>query len=110
MTKSSKNVQRKAQREAKTVQQHKRALGLASLAEREANSLVVGIDSMKVLEQDLKIARDFKPMSQAERDKLLAQVKPVAGDGRHERFKSTQFFDGPYHRKQHGLTEKDVTG
>jgi len=73
-------------------------------------SLVVGIDSMKVLEQNLRIARDFKPMSQTERDKLLAQVKPVAGDGRHERFKSTQFFDGPYHRQQHSLTEKDVTG
>ena len=41
---------------------------------------------------------------------LLAKVKPVAGDGRHERFKSTQFFDGPYHRKQHDLTEKDVQG
>ena len=39
---------------------------------------------MKVLEQNLKIARNFKPMSESERDKLLAQVKPVAGDGRHE--------------------------
>jgi uncharacterized protein len=47
-------------------------------------------------------------MTEAERDKLLAQVKSVAGDGRHERFKSTQFFDGPYHRQQHGLTDKDV--
>jgi predicted aldo/keto reductase-like oxidoreductase len=73
-------------------------------------SLVVGIDSRKVLEQNLKLARDFKPMSESERDKLLAQVKPVAGDGRHERFKSTQFFDGIYHRKQHNLTEKDVQG
>jgi predicted aldo/keto reductase-like oxidoreductase len=73
-------------------------------------TLVVGIDSMKVLEQDLKTARAFKPMSEAERDKLLAQVKAVAGDGRHERFKSTQLFDGPYHRQQHGLTEKEVSG
>ncbi len=73
-------------------------------------TLVVGIDSMKVLEQDLEMARRFKPMSEAERDKLLAQVKPVAGDGRHERFKSTQFFDGPYHRQQHGLSEKEVQG
>ena len=39
---------------------------------------------------------------------LLDRVKDVAGDGRHERFKSTQFFDGIYHRKQHDLTEKDV--
>jgi hypothetical protein len=34
----------------------------------------------------------------------------VAGDGRHERFKSTQIFDGPYHRQQHGLSEKQVQG
>jgi aryl-alcohol dehydrogenase-like predicted oxidoreductase len=68
-------------------------------------SLVVGIDSMEVLRQDLATARNFKPLSKAELQKLVARVKPVAGDGRHERFKSTQFFDGPYHQKQHGLTK-----
>jgi transposase len=41
---SSKNTERKAQREAKAVQQHKTALRLSALAEREANSLVIGID------------------------------------------------------------------
>src|SRR5262249_41160681 len=61
-------------------------------------SLVVGIDSMEVLKQDLAHARAFKPLSKAELDKLLAKVKEVASDGRHERFKSTQFFDGPYHQ------------
>jgi len=69
---------------------------------------VVGIDSMKVLEQDLKIARAFKPLDEEGIKKLAARVKDAAGDGRHERFKSTQMFDGDYHRKQHGLTEKDV--
>ena len=73
-------------------------------------SLVVGIDSRKVLEQDLKIARNFKPLTEDELRKLLAKVKEVAGDGRHERFKSTQMFDGPYHQAQHGLTKKDVEG
>jgi hypothetical protein len=37
-------------------------------------------------------------------------VKDVAGDGRHERFKSTQLLDGDYHKKQYDLTEKDVKG
>jgi predicted aldo/keto reductase-like oxidoreductase len=73
-------------------------------------SLVVGIDSMEVLKQDLATARSFKPLAGAELDRLLAKVKPVAGDGRHERFKSTQFFDGPYHQKQHGLTREQVEG
>jgi predicted aldo/keto reductase-like oxidoreductase len=67
------------------------------------SSLVVGIDSMKVLKQDLEIARNFKPLQGDELKKLLEKVKPAAGDGRHEQFKSTQFFDGPYHRKQHAL-------
>jgi len=73
-------------------------------------SLVVGIDSMKVLEQDLRIGRDFKPLTEEEMKKLMSKVKEVAGDGRHERFKSTQVFDGIYHQEQHGLTKKDVEG
>jgi uncharacterized protein len=73
-------------------------------------SLVTGIDSMKVLEQNLGIARGFKKMSQEEQKALRDKVKEVAGDGRHERFKSTQFFDGPHHQKQHGLTKADVEG
>jgi predicted aldo/keto reductase-like oxidoreductase len=73
-------------------------------------SLVVGIDSMKVLEQDLAIARGFQPMTEAELARVTEKVKPVAGDGRHERFKSTQFFDSPYHQEQHGLTAKQIQG
>jgi predicted aldo/keto reductase-like oxidoreductase len=73
-------------------------------------SLVVGIDSMDVLRQDLANARNFQPMSRQEQEALLARVKPHAGDGRHERFKSTQFFDGPYHQKQHGLTKEQIEG
>jgi predicted aldo/keto reductase-like oxidoreductase len=73
-------------------------------------SLVVGIDSMEVLKQDLAIARNFKPLSEKELNKLREKVKEVAGDGRHERFKSTQLFDGPYHQLQHGLTKQEVEG
>ena len=39
----------------------------------------------------------------AELNDLFNRVKPQAGDGRHERFKSTIDFDGPYHREQHGF-------
>jgi uncharacterized protein len=66
-------------------------------------SLVVGVDSMKVLMQDVKIARGFTPMPKAEADALLARIQPVASDGRFEWSKSTQAYDGPYHRKQHGF-------
>jgi uncharacterized protein len=70
---------------------------------QEIATLVVGVDSMKVLMQDVQIARGFTPMPKAEVDALLARVKPLAGDGRLEPSKSTQFYDGPYHRRQHGF-------
>jgi aryl-alcohol dehydrogenase-like predicted oxidoreductase len=67
------------------------------------SSLVSGIDSMEVLKKNVATARDFRPVVGEELQQLLAKVKPVAGDGRHERFKSTIDFDGPYHREQHGF-------
>ncbi len=67
------------------------------------SSLVVGIDSEKVLDQDLQFARTFVPMTPAEMKELEARVQPVAGDGRFEPYKSTQNYDGPYHREQHGF-------
>jgi predicted aldo/keto reductase-like oxidoreductase len=66
-------------------------------------SLVVGIDSMDTLKQDVAMARSFKKLTEEEKDRLRDRVKEVAGDGRNERFKSTQIYDGPYHQKQHGL-------
>lgn len=69
------------------------------------STVVVGIDSMDVLKKDLDIVRNFKPLAADERDALLAKVKTHAGDGRHERFKSTPDFDGPYHQRQHGFAE-----
>ncbi len=65
------------------------------------SSLVAGIISMEELKAEVAIARNFKPMSDAEKEELLAIAKPHAGDGRHELFKSTQNYDGPHHRAQH---------
>ncbi len=67
------------------------------------STLVVGIRSMEELMADIKIGRNFKPMSDETKAILLSSVADVAGDGRYERFKSTQQFDGPHHRKQHGF-------
>lgn len=71
-------------------------------------SLVTGIDSMAVLQQNLAIGQNFSPMSAEEQQALLERVREVAGDGRHELFKSTQLHDGPYHRAQHAMTEEQV--
>jgi hypothetical protein len=49
------------------------------------------------------IARGFVPMSASEQTALVGRAREAAGDGRHEPFKSTQGFDGPHHRRQHGF-------
>jgi uncharacterized protein len=66
-------------------------------------ALVSGIDSEKVLDQNLKIVRDFRPLSEEEKRKLEEKARPLAGDGRYELFKSSKTFDGPVHRRQHGF-------
>jgi aryl-alcohol dehydrogenase-like predicted oxidoreductase len=66
-------------------------------------SQVVGMTSLEQLQQNVALARDFKPMSDSEKTALVNRVRDVAGDGRYELFKSSQTFDGPHHRKQHGF-------
>lgn len=66
-------------------------------------TLVSGIDSEKVLDQNLKIVRDFRPFTPAEMEAIEKRTKGLAGDGRFELFKSSKQFDGPFHRKQHGF-------
>ena len=67
------------------------------------STLVSGIDSEKVLDQNLKIVREFKPLTPEERARIEQSTIKVAGDGRYELFKSSKMFDGPVHRKQHGF-------
>ena len=66
-------------------------------------SQVVGITSMEQLTQNIALARNFSPMSAAEQTALAERVRDVAADGRYELFKSSQVFDGPVHRRQHGF-------
>ena len=67
-------------------------------------SQVVGMTTLEQLKQNITMARAFKPQSEAEQSALAERVKPFATDGRFEQFKSTQVFDGPVHRRQHGFT------
>jgi predicted aldo/keto reductase-like oxidoreductase len=66
-------------------------------------SLVSGIDSDKVLAQNLNIVRNFQPMTATERAAVEEKVRPYAGDGRFELFKTSKVFDSQVHRKQHGF-------
>jgi aryl-alcohol dehydrogenase-like predicted oxidoreductase len=64
---------------------------------------VVGITNREELQRAVALARGFAPLTEAEQAALVARVRAVAADGRHELFKSTQSFDGPHHRRQHGF-------
>lgn len=65
------------------------------------STLVCGIDSRERLQQDLAVARDFKPMDAAEMKELLAQSEEAGKLGQVEKFKTTRQFDGEYHQRQH---------
>ena len=67
-------------------------------------SQVVGMTTFGQLKENIALARSFTPFSDAEQAALAERVKPFATDGRFEQFKSTQTFDGPVHRRQHGFT------
>jgi aryl-alcohol dehydrogenase-like predicted oxidoreductase len=66
-------------------------------------TVVSGIDSMKVLKQNVAIARGFKPMPARAMQALRRRVATHASDGRFELFKISAMFDGPEGRKVHGL-------
>ena len=86
----------------------------ASVAEalRYAMSLpvcttVCGIDSLKVLRQNLKIARGFTPMDAEERAAYEETLMDVALDGRFELYKTSAGHEGDVGRKQHGFPPQE---
>jgi aryl-alcohol dehydrogenase-like predicted oxidoreductase len=64
---------------------------------------VTGIDSMRVLKQNVRIASDFTPLSDAHMERLRRRVAGVAADGRFEHHKTTAEHDGDEGRRQHAF-------
>jgi hypothetical protein len=50
---------------------------------------ITGCDSMKILEQGLDVARNFKPLSRDEVAAILAKTEAAAGKGEFEVYKTT---------------------
>ena len=89
----------------------KKAVG-AEEALRYAMSLPVattisGIDSMRVLRQNLRVARGFRPMPARQMAALRRRCAPMAADGRFELYKTTGKHEGPVGRKEHGFPPPD---
>ena len=68
---------------------------------------VSGIDSMKVLRQNLKVAVGFKPMSERQMNVLRRRVQEQAADGRFELYKTSAKMEGPVGRRQHGFPDEE---
>ena len=64
---------------------------------------ITGIDSLEVLHQNLQIAQNFTPFSEAEMNALRERCKPDAADGRYELYKLSLRFDNPEARLAHGF-------
>lgn len=66
-------------------------------------TLVSGIDTPKILKQNVDIARRFRPMTDDQRARLRKRVAPLAADGRYELYKISALFEGDEGRRVHGL-------
>jgi len=66
-------------------------------------TIISGIDSMRVLRQNVRAASDFKPMSERQMEALRKRVRDEAADGRFELYKTTAAHDGTVGRRQHGF-------
>jgi predicted aldo/keto reductase-like oxidoreductase len=65
-------------------------------------SVLVGCDTSAILKRTLKSASGFKAFHAGEMDALRQRAKPTGGDGRHERYKTTQDYDGAAGKAAHG--------
>ncbi|MGQ0811669.1 MAG: aldo/keto reductase [Nitrospiraceae bacterium] len=67
-------------------------------------TVVSGIDSRQVLQQNLDVVRRFTPMTVAEMQALRTRVAHYAQEGKFELFKSSNRYDGRIGREQHGIS------
>jgi aryl-alcohol dehydrogenase-like predicted oxidoreductase len=71
------------------------------------STTISGMDSMAVLDQNLRVLTNFKPLDEKQMQELREHGKKF-NDGRYELFKSTTKYDGEIGRQQHDFpsTEK----
>jgi aryl-alcohol dehydrogenase-like predicted oxidoreductase len=62
---------------------------------------ISGVSELSILEQNLRVAQDFTPLSASEMKALRDRAKPYAGDGRFELYKTSIKFDNPEARLAH---------
>ena len=82
--------------------------GLRYAMSLDVATTVSGVDSMRVLRQNVRIARGFERMTNAEMQDLRSRCADVAADGRFELYKTTAKHEGPVGRRQHGFPSEEA--
>ena len=62
--------------------------------------VITGCDSMKILQQALDTAKDFRGLNDAEVSAILKKTETVAKNGQFELYKTSHNFDGTYQNPQ----------
>ena len=70
-------------------------------------TVVSGMDTPRVLTQNLSVAQGFRPLSARDRQALRRRVAAHAADGRFELYKISAAFEGVETRRVHGLPSQD---
>ncbi len=68
---------------------------------------ISGIDSMRVLKQNLRVASDFTPFTGEQMERLRHRLAPAASDGRFELYKTTAQHEGNEGRAQHNFPSQE---
>jgi uncharacterized protein len=82
--------------------------GLRYAMSLDVATTVSGVDSMRVLRQNLRIARELERMTNAEMQALRSRCADAAADGRFELYKTTAKHEGPVGRRQHGFPSDEA--
>jgi aryl-alcohol dehydrogenase-like predicted oxidoreductase len=62
--------------------------------------VITGCDSLPILQQALKVARTFHPLTPKQVASLLAKTEKAAQSGEYELYKTAHNFDGTFHNPQ----------
>lgn len=68
---------------------------------------ITGMEKPEILDQNLKVAQGFRPLSQEQMQGLRDRCKQMAGDGRFELYKTSLKFDNPEARLAHNFPLDD---
>ncbi|MGA2595734.1 MAG: aldo/keto reductase [Bryobacteraceae bacterium] len=75
-------------------------------------TVISGVEKLEVLQQNLRVLHNFKPMDRAEMEALENRCRPFAADGHIELYKVSLKFDNPEARMAHDfpldITSKEV--